>query len=103
MPTNQHAPNLPGWGRTGFYPGPARRPRAIRASVNNNEYSLVKTLTAYDNGVTTHAEVSDYLNLNTSSTVDFSVRFLRNFSLIDRASPGTGNSYRSLLLIERVR
>ena len=75
----------------------------VKFIVSNNEYSLVETLNTNVDGVTTHAEVSDYLNLNTPSTVDFSVRFLRNFSLIDRASPGTGNSYRSLLLIERVR
>ena len=76
----------------------------VKFIVNNNEYSLVETLNAYDNGITIHSEVSDYLNLTgAASTVDFSVRFLRNFSLIDRLSPGTGNSYRSLLLIERVR
>ena len=71
--------------------------------MNNNEYSLVETLNAYNNGVTTHAEVGDYLNLNATLTVDFPVRFLRNFTLIDQLSPSTGNNYRSLLLIERVR
>ncbi|MBC7448340.1 MAG: hypothetical protein H7330_09800, partial [Hymenobacteraceae bacterium] len=75
----------------------------VKFIVNNNEYSLVNTLTPLASGIDTHAEVSDYLNLSATLTVDFTVRPLRNLTIIDRLSPGTGNSSRSLLLIERVR
>ncbi len=90
----------------GSYFGGNGSPTAfVKFIVNNNEYSFVDALTPAGSGIVTHAEVSDYLNLTATSTVDFALRPLRNFNLIDRLSPNasTDYSYRSLLLIERVR
>ena len=81
----------------------ATRSVFVKFIVGNNEYSLVETLNATADNVNVHNEVSDYINLTTSQTLDFSVRALRNFATVARVSPGTGQSYRSLLLIERVR
>ncbi|MFP3595578.1 hypothetical protein [Chryseobacterium sp. SIMBA_029] len=76
----------------------------IKAIVNNNEYSII-------NGSNNSSQTSvyyfdDYINITgaTSQTLDFSVQpGNSNFTVSSSASPGTGNSYRSLILIQRLR
>ena len=76
----------------------------IKAIVNNNEYSII-------NGSNNSNQASvyyfdDYINITgaTSQTLDFSIQpGNSNFAVSSSASPGTGNSYRSLILIQRLR
>jgi hypothetical protein len=76
----------------------------VKFIVNNNEYSFVYTLTNPNSNVT-HVEVSDYINLTgASSTLDFTFSpFVNNFTVAARGAAGSGQSYRSLLLVERLR
>ncbi|MFP3598637.1 hypothetical protein [Chryseobacterium sp. SIMBA_029] len=76
----------------------------IKAIVNNNEYSII-------NGSNNSSQASvyyfdDYINITgaTSQTLDFSIQpGNSSFTVSSSASPGTGNSYRSLILIQRLR
>lgn len=89
----------------GAYAGTNGSPSAfVKFVVDNNEYSFTNTLAPAGSGINTNAEVSDYINLSAASTIDFTFRPLRNFAVDGRGTPpGVGFSYRSLLLIERVR
>lgn len=75
----------------------------LKAIVNNNEYSLVNA--ANNNNQSSIYYFDDYINITGSAqTVDFSILPAGNsFTVSSNASPGTGNSYRSLILIQRLR
>ncbi|MCS3530919.1 hypothetical protein [Chryseobacterium sp. JUb7] len=75
----------------------------LKSIVNNNEYSLVN-FTNSSNQTTTYY-FDDFINITgTAQTVDFTISPGTNtFTTSSSASPGTGNSYRSLILIQRLR
>lgn len=76
----------------------------LKAIVNNNEYSLINA--AINSNLTSVFYFDDYINITGASaqTVDFSISPAGNSFLVSsNASPGTGNSYRSLILIQRLR
>lgn len=75
----------------------------FKSIVNNNEYSLVN-FTNSSNQTTTYY-FDDFINITGSpQTVDFTISPSTNsFTISSNASPGTGNSYRSLILIQRLR
>lgn len=75
----------------------------LKCTVNNNEYSLINFSHSGNN--TTNLNFEDYINITGSSQyVDFTgAADFNNMTISSSASPGTGNSYRSLILIERLR
>jgi hypothetical protein len=75
----------------------------VKFVAGNSEYSLEYTL-ANGNTVSNGDEVSDYVNLTGPSSLDFTLNsFANTFNVDSRAAAGTGQSYRSLILIERLR
>lgn len=75
----------------------------LKSIVNNSEYSLVN-FTNNSNQTTTYY-FDDFINITGSAqTVDFSLSPGNNaFTTASQQTPGTGNSYRSLILIQRLR
>lgn len=75
----------------------------FKSIVNNNEYSLVNFTNS--SSQTTTYYFDDFINITGSAqTVDFTISPSTNsFSISSNASPGVGNSYRSLILIQRLR
>ena len=73
--------------------------------VNNNEYTL-QPLTCYNSQTTTFV-FTDYLNLTADSAVDFTLfreTGSSSFTPVVYQSPyGGGLSYRSLVLIQRLK
>ncbi|WP_312396691.1 hypothetical protein [Chryseobacterium sp.] len=75
----------------------------LKSIVNNSEYSLVN-FTNNSNQTTTYY-FDDFINITgTAQTVDFTISPGTNtFTTASQQTPGTGNSYRSLILIQRLR
>lgn len=75
----------------------------LKSIVNNNEYSLVNLTNPTTQTQTYYFD--DYVNITGGAqTVDFSILPTTNsFTISSNLSPGTGNSYRSLFLIQRLR
>lgn len=75
----------------------------LKSIVNNNEYSLVN-FTNNSNQTTTYY-FDDFINITgAAQTVDFTILPGTNtFTTASSQSPSTGNSYRSLILIQRLR
>lgn len=75
----------------------------IKSIVNNNEYSLVNHANTSNQTGTYYFD--DYINITGGAqTVDFTVSAgSNNFVVSSNETPGTGKSYRSLLLIQRLR
>ncbi|WP_042722473.1 hypothetical protein [Flavobacterium sp. B17] len=74
----------------------------IKAIVGNNEYSLVNySSTSGSYGV---GYFDDYIIIDTPQSIDFTVYPTNNnFFVGSRATPGLGQSYRSLIMIQRLR
>lgn len=75
----------------------------LKSIVNNSEYSFTN-FTVNPNQITTFF-FDDYINITgTAQPLDFTISpSVNNFTTVASASPGTGNSYRSLILIQRLR
>lgn len=75
----------------------------LKSIVNNNEYSLVN-FTNNSNQTTTYY-FDDFINITgAAQTVDFTILPGTNtFTTASSQTPGTGNSYRSLILIQKLR
>jgi len=75
----------------------------LKCTVNNNEYSLINF--SHNGNNTTNLNFEDYINITGSAQfVDFTgAADFNAMTISSSASPGTGNSYRSLILIERLR
>lgn len=75
----------------------------LKSIVNNNEYSLVN-FTNNSNQTTTYY-FDDFINITgAAQTVDFTISPGTNtFTTSSSETPGTGRSYRSLILIQRLR
>lgn len=90
---------------TGNFGGSASTNNSIflKCIVSNNEYSLVD-LANTSNQNTTYL-FDDYINITGSAqTVDFTISPNTNsFTTLSSATPGVGSSYRSLILIQRLR
>ncbi|WP_346984429.1 hypothetical protein [Chryseobacterium sp. POE27] len=74
----------------------------IKAIVGNNEYSLI----SFSNSSNAYgtAYFDDYIIIDTAQSLDFTiVPLTSNFTIITKASPGVGQSYRSLIMIQRLR
>lgn len=78
----------------------------VKAIVNNKEYSVqpFSSNTSGDQYLGTGFVFSDYINLPSQSTLDFTILADRNnFTIVSSQSPGTGTSYRSLVLVQRLK
>ncbi|MGH1519123.1 hypothetical protein [Chryseobacterium sp. JK1] len=75
----------------------------VKSIVNNNEYSLVNQANTSNQTGTYYFD--DYINITGSAqTVDFTISpASNNFVVSSNETPGTGKSYRSLILIQRLR
>ena len=75
----------------------------LKSIVNNNEYSLVNHANTSNQTGTYYFD--DYINITGSAqTVDFTISpASNNFVVSSNETPGTGKSYRSLILIQRLR
>nr|WP_315035681.1 hypothetical protein [uncultured Chryseobacterium sp.] len=75
----------------------------IKSIVNNNEYSLVNQANTSNQAGAYYFD--DYINITGGAqTVDFTVSATSsNFLVASNETPGTGKSYRSLVLIQRLR
>ncbi|RKE77172.1 hypothetical protein [Chryseobacterium sp. AG363] len=75
----------------------------IKCIVNNNEYSLVNSSSGSSSPSVHYYD--DYINITGGAqTIDFSILPLAsNLTISSSGSPGSGNSYRSLVLIQRLR
>jgi len=75
----------------------------LKSIVNNNEYSLVN-ISNYTSQTSVYY-FDDYINITgNAQTVDFTVSPTGStFTTSSNASPGSGNSFRSLILIQRLR
>ena len=76
---------------------------SIKCIVNNNEYSL--TNNSFDQASATTFNFNDLINITGSAQpVDFTIiPLISNFSSASSATPGTGNSWRSLMIITRLK
>jgi len=77
----------------------------IKCIVGNNEYSLINVAIPNTSTSTTHY-FEDYVNISAATqTLDFNLApSTNNYATADKAQPaGGGNSYRSLLTIQRIK
>ncbi|MGV0979984.1 beta strand repeat-containing protein [Empedobacter falsenii] len=77
----------------------------LKAIVGNSEYSLQPFASNSNTTGTTGYIFSDYINLPTASTLDFTAAATtNNFTIVTSQAPsGGGTSFRSLVLIQRLR
>ena len=76
---------------------------ALKFIVNNSEYSL-RFVLPNPNTTNSSAEVSEYITLSSAGTLDFTIGTVSGtLGLLDRVTLGGNNSYRSLVMIERLR
>ncbi|WP_407403462.1 hypothetical protein [Chryseobacterium sp.] len=78
----------------------------VKAIVNNKEYSIqpFSSNTSGNQYLGTGFVFSDYINLPSQSTLDFTILVDRNdFTIVSSQSPGSGTSYRSLVLVQRLK
>lgn len=76
----------------------------VKAIVNNREYSLSDFST--NSRINAGYLFSDYVIMNSRQPLDFTVQrggSSNNFSVASSASPGVGNSLRSMVLVQRLR
>lgn len=80
--------------------------------INNNEYSLQQASFQANGGLgnttiyATGYTIEDYLDLSSDSYLDFSTQNTdgsSDYKFIDRVAIGSGNSYRSIIMIERIK
>ncbi|GAB3741196.1 hypothetical protein [Spirosoma lituiforme] len=77
---------------------------SVKIAVNNNEYSFAEGVVSGTTSISTTGTIVDYLNLQTTQTVDLLLIVGgNNFTPVTRMSPGTGQAYRSLIMIERLK
>lgn len=77
---------------------------SIKCIVNNNEYSFMQ----FTNQGTQYGSYffDDYINITgtAAQTIDFTIiPAINNLSILSKATPGVGQSFRSLIMIQRLR